>query len=313
MGTTWDIVVVGGANTDFLVRGAALPRPGETIEGDEFQQAAGGKGANQAVAAARLGKRVAFVARVGDDPRATGLLAQLQRERVDVAQVTRDPQKPTGAALIQVNEQGQKQIMTAPGANQRMSAADVEAAAAAIRGSAVLLLQLEVPLAAVEAALSIARAAKVRTILDPAPARPLADDLLRMVDVVRPNSSEAEVLTGLKVTDRQSARRAADELRRRGAGVAVVQAGEEGNMLVSEEGEVWLPHLPVESIDQTGAGDAFAAGLAVMLAEGRPWSEAGTFASAVAALSTTQVGAQAGLPDRRAVERFLAEQAAAKR
>jgi ribokinase len=176
-----------------------------------------------------------------------------------------------------------------------------------------LLLQLEVPLPAVETALSIARAAKVRTVLDPAPARPLPDDVLQMVDVVRPNSSEAEVLTGIEVTDRQSARRAAEELRRRGSRVAVVQAGGEGNVLVSDEGEIWLPHFPVKSVDQTGAGDAFAAGLAIMFSEGRPWSEAGSFASAVAAISTTQIGAQAGLPDRRTVEKFLAEQPAASR
>jgi ribokinase len=313
MATSWDIVVVGGANSDFLIRGSALPRPGETIEGDSFQEAAGGKGANQAVAAARLGKRVAFVARMGDDSRADELLAQLQSERVDVSQVVRDPQEPTGAALIQVDAQGHKQIMTAPGANQRLSVSDVEAAAAAIRGCRVLLLQLEVPLPAVETALSIARAAKVRTVLDPAPARPLPDDVLQMVDVVRPNSSEAEVLTGIEVTDRQSARRAAEELRRRGSRVAVVQAGGEGNVLVSDEGEIWLPHFPVKSVDQTGAGDAFAAGLAIMFSEGRPWSEAGSFASAVAAISTTQIGAQAGLPDRRTVEKFLAEQPAASR
>src|SRR5688500_3442094 len=160
----WDIVVVGGANSDFLVRGSGLPRPGETIEGDSFQEAAGGKGANQAVAASRLGKRVAFIARVGADHRGTELLAQLQREGVDTSHVTRDPIVPTGAALIQVNERGQKQIMTAPGANQQLAVAHVEAAADAIRASTVLLLQLEVPLEAVQASLSIAHAAKVRTV-----------------------------------------------------------------------------------------------------------------------------------------------------
>jgi ribokinase len=225
--------------------------------------------------------------------------------------VVRDPSAATGAALVQVNERGQKQIMTAPGANQRLSVEDVKAAAEAIRASAVLLLQLEVPLEAVQAALSIAHAANVRTVLDPAPPRSLPDELLRLVEVVRPNASEAKVLTGIEVSDRASARRAAGELRKRGAKVAVVQAGGEGNLLVTEEGEIWLPHFQVRSVDQTGAGDAFAAGLAVMLSENRPWNEAGPFASAVAALATTQVGAQAGLPSRQAVEKFFTEPQAA--
>jgi ribokinase len=301
----WDVVVVGGANTDYLVRGPELPAPGQTVEGDEFQVGPGGKGANQAVAVARLGARVAFVARMGDDAWGEELLAQLAGEGVDVRHVLRGPGAPTGVALIMVDRNGRKQILTAPGANRHLTVADVEAATA-IREARVVLSQLEVPLETVAAALRLAREAGAKVVLDPAPAIPLPDEVLRLVDLVRANSSEAEVLTGVKVRDRASARQAAEQLLKREAGAAVVQAGDEGNLLVWPGGECWTANVPVEAVDATGAGDAHAAALAVMLAEGRPLEEAGPFANAAAALATTKVGAQAGLPRRDAVLKLLA-------
>jgi ribokinase len=208
-----------------------------------------------------------------------------------------------------VDGRGEKAILIAPGANGRMSAADVDAAAGLIQSARVVLCQLEIPLETVLTACRLARAAGARVVLDPAPARPLPDELLRLLDVIRPNSHEAETLTGVKVHDRASARQAADQLLSRGVGAVAVQAGDEGNLLVWSDGECWMPKLPVHSIDATGAGDAFAAGLAVMLAEGRPLSEAGPYANAAAALATTVVGAQAGLPTRDAVLRLLGETA----
>jgi ribokinase len=309
---TWDVVVVGSANTDFMVRGAKLPSPGETLHGDDYHEGTGGKGANQAVAAARLGARTAFVARFGRDRRGEELTAQLNAEGVDLRHVAHDSEAPTGAALIMVDGRGEKAIFVAAGANGRMSAADVDAAAGMIQSARVVLCQLEIPLETLLTACRLARAAGARVVLDPAPARPLPDELLRLLDVIRPNSHEAETLTGVKVRDRASARRAAEQLLGRGAGAAAVQAGEEGNLLIWSGGECWMPRIPVHGIDATGAGDAFAAGLAVMLAEGRPWNEAGPFANAAAALATTVVGAQAALPRREAVLRLLGETASLK-
>jgi ribokinase len=304
--TRWDVVVVGGANTDFLVRGADLPAAGQTVDGDEFQEAPGGKGANQAVAAARLGARTALVARVGRDRRGDELAAQAAADGVDLEHLASDPDAPTGAAVIHVGRDGQKQILTAPGANSRLTVADVRAAAATIRAAGVVLAQLEVPVEAVAEALAIGRAAGARVVLDPAPARPLPDEVIRLVDVIRPNSKEAEALTGMAVRDRATARRAAERLLARGAGAACVQAGEEGDLLVWPGGEAWLPRLPVETVDATGAGDSFAAALAVQLAEGASWEAAGRFASAAAALATTVLGAQGGLPRRDEVQALLA-------
>ena len=302
----WDVVVVGSVNTDFLALGPKLPSPGETVLGDEFHEGPGGKGANQAVAAARLGARTALVARLGRDRRGDELADRLAAEGVDLRHVERDPDAPTGAAIIMVDRRGEKEILVAPGANGRMGVADVDAAAGMIQSARVVLCQLEIPLEAVLTACRIARTAGVKTVLDPAPARPLADDLLRLLDVIRPNASEAETLTGVKVHNRATARKAAKHLLDRGVGAVAVQAGDDGNLLVWADGECWMPKLPVKSIDATGAGDAFAAGLAVMLAEGRPLSEAGPFANAAAALATTVVGAQAGLPKRDAVAALVA-------
>jgi len=304
---TYDVVVVGGANVDYLARGPALPTRGATVQGTEFQEAPGGKGANQAVAAARLGARVALVARVGADRRGDAVLECLAAEGVDARCVVRDQSERTGVAIIQVDAQGEKQILTAPGANLRLGVGDVEAAAPLIRNARVLLTQLEAPLDTVMEAARVARDAGVPVILDPAPPIPLPDELLGLLDVIRPNAGEARVLTGVEVRDRASAHRAADLLLARGVGAAAVQAGGEGNLLVWSGGECWLPLIPVVAVDATGAGDAFAGALAVQLAEGRPLPEAGQFANAAAALTTMKLGAQSALPRRNEVLALLTE------
>jgi ribokinase len=299
-GGRFDVVVIGGANMDYLVQGPALPRPGATVQGALFQEAPGGKGANQAVAVARLGGRAALIACVGADARGDAVFQRLVDECVDTRDVVRDPVAPTGVALIAVGASGEKQIVTAPGANQRLTPAAVEAATDRIAIAAVVLLQLEIPIETVEAAIHLARAAGARVVLDPAPAVPLREEILRDVHVIRANAAEAEVLTQIEVTDRASARRAADNLRRRGVRAACVGAPD-GNLLVSDEGETWLPHLAVAAVDATGAGDAFAGALALALAEGGDLASATRFAHVAAALATTRVGAQAGLPRRDAV------------
>jgi ribokinase len=299
------IAVIGGCNFDYLVRGPKLPGSGETAEGGEFQEALGGKGANQAIGAARLGARVSFIARVGNDSRGAICLQRLVEEGVNVEGIVRDRELPTGVALIMVDENGHKQIMTAPGANRTLSVEDVRSQHERLKRTMVALAQLEVPVETVLVAFQICRAAGARTVLDPAPAVPVPDELLRLIDVVRPNATEAEVLTGIRVEDRASAARAARRLIDRGAKAAIVQAGGDGDLAVWNDGERWLPKLAVESVDATGAGDAFAAALAVQLAEGKSIAEAASFANAAAALATTKLGAQAGLPTRAAVQDLL--------
>jgi len=303
------IVVIGGANTDFLIRAARLPQPGETITGEEFDHAvAGGKGANQAVAAARLGARVTFVGRVGADERGRALLRQLKGEGIDVRHVVKDRRAPTGVAMISVDATGEKQILVAPGANARLTAADIRRAAPVITRAAMVILQFEVPMKANLAAARIAHRAGVPILLDPAPAANPPKELLRCVTILRANEHEAEALTGVRVKDRRTAQKAATRLLELGPRAAIISAGE-GNLAVwSTNGgpeTLWLPRLSVKALDATGAGDAFAAALAVALAEGRPMSAAAPFANAAAALATTKVGAQEALPHRPAVLALL--------
>jgi ribokinase len=298
----WDVVVVGGANTDYLIRGAKIPLPGQTVEGFEFQNATGGKGANQAVAAARLGARVAFVGRVGADERGEEIIARLKAERVDCRYVIRDRKHATGAALIMVAADGEKSILTAPGANRCLSRADVRRAASALANTRVLLLQFEAPRAVILHAAQQAHAQGAQIVLDPAPScYAPGSDLLRRVHFIKPNGHEAEALTGIRPRNRASARRAAQRLLKWGVGAACIESGAEGNLLVWAGGEKWFPRIHVRSVDATGAGDAYAAAFAVALAEGQPLATAGQFANAAAALKTTRVGAQAGLPHRATV------------
>jgi ribokinase len=296
----WNVVVVGSANTDYTVRGYELPKPGETVLGKQFQIGQGGKGANQAIAAARLQARVSFVGRIGHDDRGDAMLRQLHSEGVDTQYLVRDQNAATGAAVIQVAQSGEKQIFVAQNANAQLSTDDVRQAEA-IKNTQMLVVQLEVPLETVLQAVRLGHEAGAKIILDPAPPTDLPDELLQRLHVIKPNSSEAEKITGIQVEDRTSARRAADNLLGRGVEAVAIQAGDEGNLLVWQNGECWLPKIPVKTVDATGAGDAFTAALTVALAEGQSWDEAGHFANAAAALTTTKMGAQEALPTRQAV------------
>jgi ribokinase len=300
----FDVVVLGGINSDFVVRGRELPGPGASRDGLAFLQGPGGKGANAAVTATRLGARAAIIGRVGDDSRGRMLLAGLADQGVNVAGVTVDKESPTGAAVIQVDASGQKQILAALGANLTLTVENIDAAAKIIRSSRVLLMQLEVPVECLAAAARMAKSAAVRIMLDPAPPRALPDDLVTMIHVIRANAGEIEQLTGVHVRDRTSGRQAARVLLGRGVDVVIV-ATEGGNLLVSDAGETWLPELPVDRVDETGAGDAFAAAFAVALAEGQSLADGGRFASAAAALATGTLGAQTGLPRRQELQAYL--------
>jgi ribokinase len=316
----FDVIVVGGLNSDFLARGSSLPRPGETKDGDTFATGPGGKGANQAVAVARLGGRVAMIGMVGDDSRGEELIQRAGAEGVDVERIRRIGRMHTGAAVIHVDDGGRKQILAVPGANHGLTADDVRdalSAMASISASvdvpsaarnfsrAVVLAQLEVRVECVEAAFRWARNAGAQTVFDPAPAIRLSDELLSLVDVIKPNSAEAEVLTGMSVSDRGSARAAARALLARGARAVAITAGDKGTLLVWKDGEHWLPRMKVKAVDATGAGDAFAGTLALYLARGCSLVDASTFANAAAALKTTKLGAQSGLPREPELREFL--------
>ncbi len=298
----FDVVVVGGAAFDYLVHAPDLPAPDRPVHGDVFLKGPGGHGFNQAVAAARLGARVALVARIGGDPEGDGVLGALHRERIDTTWVLRDERATTTAVLIAVDRQGRKQIAAVPGAG-RLSVEDIEAAVPAIGATAVLLMSLEAPLEALRRARQLAR--RARHVLDPAPARTLPDDLLVRLDVIKPNAAEAGTLTGIRVEDRAGAARAATVLRARGVRAAVIAGAGPGVLIAERGGQAWVPHHEVATVDTTGAGDALAAGLAVGVAERRSLADAVRFGVAAAALTTTRVGVYGALPKRAEVEELL--------
>jgi ribokinase len=276
------------------------------VQGETIDEAPGGKGANQAVAVARLGARAVFIGRIGEDERGDRLLNAFGLEEVDATHILRDANACTGVALIHVDRTGQKQILAVPGANSCVTADDVERSAPIIREAAILMLQLEIPFDAVRAAARIAHEAGVKVLVDPAPPRgALPGDLLKMINVIKPNAAEVRALTGVEVNNPVTAREAAKKLLAAGVGCVAVTAGSEGTLVVWNDDESWLPRLPVKSVDATGAGDAFAAGFAFALAEGKSFADAGIFANAAAALATTVVGAQAAMPTRDAIVELL--------
>ncbi len=298
------IAVVGSLNMDLVVRTPHLPAPGETVIGLGFTTAPGGKGANQAVAAAKLGAQVMMMGRVGADDFGHALRTNLGMNNVDSAHVS-DDQAPTGVAIIEVDDRGQNTIVVASGANAYVSKADVESARPAITSADALIVQLEIPLEAVALALQIARESNIRTILNPAPVQPLPSELFSLTDVVVPNETEAAQLTGVRVTDWASAEAAARVLKREGAQLVVVTLGDRG-ALALDGGAVRRVHpFPVQAIDATAAGDAFVAALTVALAERRSLDLALREASAAGALTTTKMGAQPSLPTRAEMEAFL--------
>ena len=300
------ITVVGSLNMDLIARTPRFPQPGETIIGSDFHTVPGGKGANQAVAAARLGAQVSMVGRVGRDGFAESLLNNLVAAGVDHAFVIQDPEAATGVALIAVDDAGQNSIIVASGANVRLSPTDVDGAEAAIAGADALLLQLESPLETVTRAAKAAHAHGVPVILNPAPARSLPDALLALVDVLIPNESETALLTGLPVGDPAEAEAAATALRGLGVGTVILTLGERGALLAREDGAEYFPAFEVTPVDTTAAGDAFVGGFAVALGEGRSLAEAVQWGNGAGALATTRLGAQPSLPTRQDLEGLLA-------
>lgn len=296
------IVVVGSLNMDLVVRAPRHPGPGETLLGGPFQTFPGGKGANQAVAAARLGAPVRMIGRVGPDAFGEALIATAQRAGVDTTHVQRDEAAATGVALITVADSGQNTIVVAPGANGQVTPADVDAAAEAFAGAAVLLVQLECPLPAVIRAAQLARDHNAMVVLNPAPAQPLPEALLKLADLLVPNEPELAALTGQ--TDVAAG---VGQLRAAGVRTIIVTLGERGVRYENMETQGALSAHAVPVVDTTAAGDAFLGGLAVALAEGRPLAEAVAWGNAAGALAVTRPGAQPSLPTAREFHAFLKE------
>jgi len=301
------ICVVGSANIDVTFRTAWLPRPGETLAGTAWQLGCGGKGANQAVMAARLGAHMAMVARIGRDAFGETTLQNFQAQGIDSSHVTVADGHCTGAASIIVDDEARNTILVVPGANFALTPEDIRRAAAAIQSAAILLCQLEVPVETTLEAFRTAKAAGVQTILNPAPATPLPDELLRLTDWCVPNETEIEQLTGRPATSLHHAEEAAQVLLHRGPGAVIVTLGERGALLVHPGAVEQIPAVPVRAVDTSGAGDAFIGGLAVFLAERIPLVEAIRRANRVAALSVTRLGTQTSFPTRAEVDAFCEE------
>jgi len=299
---TGHIVVVGSLNMDLVVRAPRHPQPGETIMGGDFRTFPGGKGANQAVAAARLGAAVQMIGRVGADAFGDALLQTLAQDGVATRHVRRDQEAPTGVALITLNAAGQNAIVVAPGANAWVTPQDIVAAEAAFAGAAVLLLQLECPLPAVAQAIELAKQHGAQVVLNPAPAQPLDVALLAKVDYLLPNQNELALLTG-----RDAIRPAVSRLQAVGVRRIVVTLGEEGVLVAEDDSEIHIPAHGVTVVDTTAAGDAFAGAFAAALLEGHSTRQAAAWGNAAGALAVTRAGAQPSLPRRSELEKFLAE------
>jgi ribokinase len=302
------IVVVGSANTDFVLQVPELPSKGQTVLGSRFTVAKGGKGANQAVAAARLGADVTFVARLGQDTLGNEAISAYQQEGIRTDFIFQDPGMHSGVALILVNPKGENTIAVGPGANSQLTSQDVLAASTAIQEADCLLVQLEIPLEAVQAALEIAHHYKVKTILNPAPAQKLPPEILERVDTLTPNETEAAILAGQdpSTIDTDSLPHLASIL---GIPNMVVTLGSRGACILQQGQMNFISPFSIIPVDTTASGDAFNGALAVALASGESMSQAVRFANAAGAITATRLGAQPSLPTRQELDQFIATSA----
>lgn len=296
------IVVIGSCNTDMVISMDHLPLPGETLIGGEFFMNSGGKGANQAVAAARLGGNVSFIAKVGNDPFGKRALEQYRAEGIDVKHILTDPEQPSGVALIMVDAQGENSIAVASGANAHLTTKDLDNAKEILSRADIVLMQLETPITTVEHAANVAKRSGAKVILNPAPAQPLPESLLQNLYILIANETEAEFISGTQITDMDSVARAADILCDKGVEKVVITLGSRGAFVKERGNYHQIPGLKVKAVDATAAGDTFCGALCVALAEGKNLTEAVTFANRCAAVTVTRMGAQSSLPYRSEIE-----------
>ena len=295
------ILVVGSSNTDMVIKTQTFPAPGETILGGKFLMNPGGKGANQAVAAARLNGMVTFVGKIGDDIFGKQAVQQLEDEGINVDFVVVDPENPSGVAMITVDRKGENSIVVAPGSNGTLSATDFDKAMAELNDSEFILMQLEIPIPTVEHIAKIAASKEKKVILNPAPAAKLSDDLLQNLYIITPNETEAELLTGIKVSDGQSALKAANILHEKGVEIIIITLGSAGAFLLADGKSEIISAPKVEAVDTTAAGDTFNGALVVALSEGKSIQESIAFANIAASISVTRIGAQSSVPFRKEI------------
>jgi len=300
------VVVVGSYNTDLTIKTERIPRPGETIIGGIFSEGSGGKGANQAVAAARAGADVSFIARVGNDVLGKEGIQRLTEERIDTRYIFTDNDVPTGVAFIVVDDHGENSIVVASGANARLSSSDIETALDEISTASILLVQLESPIEAIRASIKKSHKNGAVVILNPAPAQPLEQNFLQEIDIITPNKVEAEMITGIKVTDVESLQSIANKFIDFGIRNVLITLGSKGVFAGLPNHMGMVPGYRVCSIDSTGAGDVFSGSLAALLSEGMPIKKATKLANASAAISVTRMGAQNSAPRRKEIENFIA-------
>lgn len=301
------VVVLGNINQDFVMRAERMPRPGETLLGTDLQFVAGGKGANQAVTAARLGAEVTLIGRVGQDCFGPQLLDNLRHQRVETRYVSSDDQVATGSAFIALQPDGQNSILSVGGANLACMPRHVEEARSVIRHADVALVQFAVPLESVELFVKLACENNVPVLMDPTPAMGTLPGNWSQCGILTPNETEAEYVVGYEVPDTATAARAARDIHAKGVKIACVKRGAEGCVVCDSDGCRLISGYKVDVVDTTGAGDAFAAGLGVALAEGLPVNHAIVFANACGALACTKFGAQPSLPHRKDVEKLIAD------
>ena len=297
------IVVIGSSNTDMVVQSERLPRPGESVLGGDFMMAGGGKGANQAVAVARMGHKVVFSAALGNDIFGDAALNSYQNFGIDTTHIVRKD-IPSGVALIMVDSKGQNCISVALGANNALTIEDVLPALEGVESGDIVLLQLEIPMATVEAAVEAASAKGARVVLNPAPAAPVSEQVLSNLYLITPNQTEAQTLTGVEVTDEASACAAAQILCARGVERVVITMGGSGAYLYENGKGVIVPARMVDAIDTTAAGDVYNGALCAALAEGKSLEQALAFATKASAISVTRAGAQPSVPSREEVDNF---------
>lgn len=296
------IVVIGSCNTDMVISMKRLPLPGETLIGGEFFMNSGGKGANQAVAAARLGGEVCFVAKVGNDPFGSRAVDQYKGEGIAVRHISVDKEHPSGVALIMVDEYGENSIAVASGANAHLDARDIDRAEKAIADAGIVLMQLETPLETVEYVARLAKGMGKKVVLNPAPAHVLPDSLLGDLYMLIANETEAEFISGTQITDMDSVARAADIIYNKGVENVVITLGSKGAFIKEKGSYHQVSAMRVKAVDATAAGDTFCGAVCVALSEGKSLTEAVEFANRCAAVTVTRRGAQASIPYRREVE-----------
>jgi ribokinase len=295
------IIVIGSSNTDMVIKTNKLPVPGETILGGTFLLNPGGKGANQAVAAARLGGKVTFITKRGNDLFGNQTLGLLMREGIDTQYIIKDNDLPSGVALITVDSSGENSIVVAPGANGNLLSEDIPQALFMSGNFGLLLLQLEIPISTVEFCAVNAHEHNIKVVLNPAPACHLPENLLAHTWLLTPNETEAEALTGMKITDLLSADEAAAKLQQMGVKNVIITLGETGAYIKSEEFTGLVPGIKVIPVDTTAAGDVFNGALAVAISEGKDLKEAVAFANKAASIAVTRMGAQASAPYRNEI------------